>query len=51
MNPQPKKYIRIQKRVKRDENIAKDYKTLKKTFFKSVRRYDIIHSCIKYEQR
>ena len=34
---------------KRDENIAEIYKKLKKTFFKSVRWYNIIHCCIKYE--
>ena len=30
-----------------DENIAENYKILKKTFFKSFRWYDIIHCCIR----
>ena len=41
-----KKDIRIRKRA---EYIAENCKILKMTFFKSVRRYYIIHSCIKYE--
>ena len=38
-----KKDIRIRQKVK--EHIAENYKILKKTSFKSVRRYNIIHSC------
>ena len=34
---------------KRDEHVAENYKILKHAVFKSVCRYDIIHSCIKYE--
>ena len=30
-------------------NISRSYKILKKTFFKSVCWYDMIHCCIKYE--
>ena len=33
----------------RDKHLDENYKILKETYFKSVRRYDIIHSCIKYE--
>ena len=29
--------------------MAENYKILKKTFFKSIRQYDIIHSYTKYE--
>ena len=32
-----------------DEYEAENYKILKQTFFKSIRRFDVIHSCIKYE--
>ena len=31
------------------EYLAENYKTLKQTFFKSVRWYEIIHGCIEYE--
>ena len=31
------------------EYLAQNHKTLKQTFFKSVRWYEIIHGCIKYE--
>ena len=49
MNSAPEKMIRIQRRVKKTKNIEENYKILRETFFKSVRRYDIINSCIKYE--
>ena len=32
-----------------DEYEAENYKILKQTFFKPIRRFDVIHSCIKYE--
>ena len=34
----------------RDKHLDEIYKILKQPYFKSVRRYDIIHSCIKYEE-
>ena len=33
----------------RVNHLDENYKILKQTYFKFVRRYDIIHSCIKYE--
>ena len=39
-----KKTSRYGKEFKRDKNLPK---ILKQSFFKSVRRYDIIHGCIK----
>ena len=41
--------IRIPLKSQRDEHLPEIYKILKQTYFKSVRRYDIIHSYIKYE--
>ena len=39
-----KKTLRYGKEFKRDKNLPK---ILKQSFFKFVRRYDIIHGCIK----
>ena len=33
----------------RVNHLDENYKILKQTYFKFVRRYDIVHSCIKYE--
>ena len=33
----------------RDKHLDENYKILKQTYLKSVRRYDIIHSTIKYD--
>ena len=34
----------------RDKHVPGNYKTMKETFFKFVRWYDVIHSWIKYER-
>ena len=34
---------------KRDKHLDENYKILKQTYFRSVRRYHVIHSCMQYE--
>ena len=45
------KKIRYKKMEKsyRDKHIAENHKILKKPFFITVRWYNVIHCCIKYE--
>ena len=45
---QSQKDIRVWKLVK-EKHFAENYKILNQTYFKSVGRFDIIHSGIKYE--
>ena len=50
MNEQyPRKDDQDTEKSYKDKNIKENYKILRETFFKSVLRYDIINSCIKYE--
>ena len=45
----PERFKDLRFKSERDKHLNENYKILKQTYFKSVRRYDIIHSCIKYE--
>ena len=50
MNEQcPRKDDQDTEKSYKDKNIKENYKILRETFFKSILRYDIINSCIKYE--